>query len=103
MVLLSQYLITGHYQLASERLSEWRFAGGPIMTRFYVLIGKHSSTRTSCIRDMNALARLRVYTCSSGYSLLAAMISTNVPQCLVLASMHFQKGECNYITLSHIG
>ena len=33
----SQHPILGHYQPASETPFRWRFAGGPIVARFYVL------------------------------------------------------------------
>ena len=39
----SDQLILGHYLPASETPFGWRFAGGPIVVRFYVLTGRSTN------------------------------------------------------------
>ena len=37
--LSNQHTVSGHYQPTSETPLEWRFAGGSIVTHFYMLTG----------------------------------------------------------------
>ena len=46
---VSQHPNSGHYRPASKMSFGWRFSGGPIMARLYVLTGCRSVMNPTCI------------------------------------------------------
>ena len=48
---IKHHTLSGHYQPASETPFEWRFAGGPIVARFYMLIGWSLSHRVKAVDE----------------------------------------------------